>query len=240
MEGLDLNMQLKFNHLRMFQKQIFKTTSEKQWPLAVDAAERFIREGSVIALPTDTVYGLACDANNASSVKKLYDIKGRDDSKPVAICVADLKGFKYWGNAGHLSDDLLNVLLPGPVTIVVEKSENLDNPYLNTGTSKIGIRIPNFAFIQNLCQKLNNRPLALTSANRSSDPSSLRIEEFKELWPKLSGIFDHGKLGVTEENRLASTVIDLSQPGRYVIIREGVASFITRKCMETYNIREHF
>ncbi|KAL5275312.1 YRDC family protein [Megaselia abdita] len=230
-----MNMQLKFKTFKMFQTQIFKINSEKP---SVDAAERFIREGSVIALPTDTVYGLACDASNACSVKALYDIKGRDDLKPVAICVADLKSFKFWGNAEHLSDELLNYLLPGPVTIVVEKSENLHNPYLNTGTSKLGIRIPNFAFIQNLCQKLNNRPLALTSANRSSEPSSLSISEFKELWPKLPAIFDYGKIGLTEENRLASTVIDLSEPGRYTIIREGVAGFLTRKCMKTFNILE--
>lgn len=221
----------------MFQTQIIKITLDAQCK-AVDAAEKFISEGSVIALPTDTVYGLACDASNASSVKRLYDIKGRDDLKPVAICLADLKNLKYWGQAEHLSDDLLNMLLPGPVTIVVEKSENLQNPYLNYGTSKIGIRIPNFAFIQHVCQKLNNRPLALTSANRSSEPSSLSIEEFKVLWPKLNGIFDHGKIGLTEENRLASTVIDLSEPGKYVIIREGVAGSLTRKCMKIFNIVE--
>lgn len=231
-------MKLKLNTLKMFQKQIYKITSGKQCA-AVEAAERFILEGSVIALPTDTVYGLACDASNACSVKKLYEIKARDDSKPVAICVADLKGFRYWGKAEHLSDDLLNILFPGPVTIVVEKSENLDNPYLNAGITKIGIRIPKFPFIQNLCQKLNNRPLALTSANRSSEPSSLEIDEFKKLWPKLPGIFDYGRLGMTEENRLASTVIDLSEPGKYNIIREGVAGFLTRKCLARYNIVEN-
>lgn len=238
LEGLDFNMQVKLKTLKMFQKQIYKISSEKQCA-AVDAAERFIRDGNVIALPTDTVYGLACDASNAYSVKKLYEIKARDDSKPVAICVADLKSFRYWGKAEHLSDDLLNILVPGPVTIVVEKSENLDNPYLNSDTTKIGIRIPKFPFIQNLCKKLNNKPLALTSANRSSEPSSLSIYEFKKLWPKLPGIFDYGKLGVTEDNRLASTVIDLSVPGRYAIIREGVAGSLTRKCMETYNIVEN-
>lgn len=229
-------MQLKV--IKMLQKQIFKITSETR-NNAVEAAERLIREGGVIALPTDTVYGLACDASNASSVRKLYDIKGRDDLKPVAICVADLRSFKYWGNADHLSDDLLNSLLPGPVTIVVEKSKNLTNPYLNTGTSKIGIRIPNFAFIQNLCQQLNNRPLALTSANRSGDPSSLSISEFKALWPELPGIFDYGKIGLTEENRLASTVIDLSQPGKFTIIREGMGASLTRKSMESFNIKEN-
>lgn len=223
---------------KMFQNQIMKITNETQH-LAVAQAEQLIKNGSVIALPTDTVYGLACDASNTLAVKKLYEIKGRDDLKPVAICVADLKGLKYWGNAEHLSDDLLNMLLPGPVTIVVQKSKHLCNPYLNADTSKIGIRIPKFSFIQNLCQKLNNKPLALTSANRSSEPSSLSIEEFKVLWPELRGIFDYGKIGLTDENRLASTVIDLSEPGKYTIIREGVAAYLTRKCMKTFNIEEN-
>lgn len=221
----------------MLKPHIFKITSETQH-VAVEAARECIKEGKVIALPTDTVYGLACDASNPSAVKELYDIKGRDDLKPVAICVADLKSLKFWGDAEHLSDDLLNLLLPGPVTIVVQKSRNLHNPYLNTGTSKIGIRIPKFQFIQNLCEKLNNRPLALTSANRSSEPSSLDVEEFKVLWPRLPGIFDNGRIGLTEENRLASTVVDLSDPGEYTIIREGIAGSLTRKCMKQFKIKE--
>ncbi|XP_073813455.1 threonyl-carbamoyl synthesis 1 [Musca autumnalis] len=190
---------------------------------SVDVAAQYLRSGKVIALPTDTVYGLACDANNESAIKKLYAIKGRDFHKPVAICVRNLADLRKYGRADHLNDSLLEKLLPGPITIVIERSKYLSNPFLNPSTSKIGIRIPNFKFIQELCNIYNEQPLALTSANRSSEKSSLNIEEFESLWPSLGGIFDSGTVGLSDESRSASTVVDLSAPGIYKIVREGVA-----------------
>ncbi|XP_075168486.1 threonyl-carbamoyl synthesis 1 [Haematobia irritans] len=190
---------------------------------SVELAACCLRNGSVIALPTDTVYGLACDANNEAAIQNLYSIKGREFHKPVAICVRNLNDLRKYGRADHLSESLLQKLLPGPITIVIERSEYLSNPFLNPSTSKIGIRIPDFQFIQNLCEIFHEQPLALTSANRSSEPSSLNINEFQSLWPLLGGIFDAGQIGQSEERRSASTVVDLSTPGKYKIVREGVA-----------------
>ncbi|XP_055837681.1 threonylcarbamoyl-AMP synthase [Episyrphus balteatus] len=203
---------------------------------ALDSAKHCLDKGDVIALPTDTVYGLACSANNEKAIQKLYAIKGRDFHKPVAICVKDIESLRHWGQAEHINDVLLEHLLPGPITIVIERSANLNNRFLNPSTSKIGIRIPDFDFIKNLCDKFD-QPLALTSANKSAEQSSLNIQEFECLWPHLGGIFDGGQLGVTEECRSASTVIDLSLPGRYKIVREGIALKRTLSIMESFNIK---
>ncbi|CAD7014647.1 unnamed protein product [Ceratitis capitata] len=205
--------------LRVSQEKIYKVLD----PKAIDIARQSLLDGEVIALPTDTVYGFACDANNEDAIKKLYDIKGRESYKPVAICVKNLESFRRYGVSEHLNDTLLNRLLPGPVTIVIERSIHLSNRFLNPGTTKIGIRIPMFSFIKNLCSVLDDKPLALTSANRSAERSSLNINEFEPLWPKLGGIFDAGQIGLSEDRRSGSTVIDLSQPGVYKIVREGVA-----------------
>ncbi|XP_017051029.1 yrdC domain-containing protein, mitochondrial [Drosophila ficusphila] len=204
---------------------------------ALQLARQCLLTGQVIALPTDTVYGLACDANNESAIQKLYEIKGRDEHKPVAICVHNIPALRRFGQASHLSDELLTRLLPGPLTIVIERTPQLSNRFLNPSTSKIGIRIPDFNFIRDLCAVWQDQPLALTSANRSSAPSSLQVSEFRSLWPHLGAVFDAGQIGLTEERRLASTVIDLATPGYFEIVRAGVALKQTLSLMEEFGIQ---
>lgn len=214
-------------------KNIYKTSSLN----SINVASELLQNGEVIALPTDTVYGLACSANDPIAIQKLYKIKGREETKPVAICVADYDDIRYWGDAKHLSKNLLKLLLPGPVTIVVNKSINLNNPYLNPGVEKIGIRIPDFNFIRDLSRNFQY-PIALTSANKSSEKSTLQIDEFKKLWNDLGGVFDGGLIGQSEEQRAASTVIDLSTEGFYKIIREGIALNNTINVMKKFNLIE--
>ncbi|KAH8301731.1 hypothetical protein KR059_010027 [Drosophila kikkawai] len=204
---------------------------------ALQLARHCLLSGQVIGLPTDTVYGLACDANNEQAIQRLYEIKGRDEHKPVAICVHNNAALRRFGQAAHLSDELLTRLLPGPLTIVIERTPALSNRFLNPSTSKIGIRIPDFKFMRDLCAVWHEQPLALTSANRSSAPSSLQVSEFRSLWSQLGAVFDAGQIGLTEERRLASTVIDLATPGYYEIVRAGVALKQTEAVMEEFGIR---
>ncbi|KAH8373019.1 hypothetical protein KR009_010273 [Drosophila setifemur] len=204
---------------------------------ALQLARQCLLSGQVIALPTDTVYGLACDANNEQAIQRLFEIKGRDEHKPVAICVHNIAALRRFGQAAHLSDELLTRLLPGPLTIVIERTPELSNRFLNPSTSKIGIRIPDFKFIRDLCAVRQDQPLALTSANRSGAPSSLEVSEFQALWPQLGAVLDAGRIGLTEERRLASTVIDLATPGYFEIVRAGVALKRTLSLMDEHGIR---
>ncbi|XP_068623648.1 threonylcarbamoyl-AMP synthase [Battus philenor] len=186
-------------------------------------AAQYLEDGEVIAVPTDTVYGLACSAHCPEAIKKLYAIKGRDSAKPVAICVTYIDDIRKWGEAEHLSDDLLHALLPGPVTVVLEETKHFSNPYLNPTTSKIGIRIPDYLFINKLT-KIFNQPIALTSANFSSEPSTLSVKEFEHLYCHLGAVFDGGVLSEgLDQNRTGSTIVDLSNIGSYRIIRKGVS-----------------
>lgn len=213
--------------------KIVKTRSSN----AIQQAANLLGSGHVIALPTDTVYGLACSANNHEAIKKLYEIKGRNETKPIAICVPDVSDVLYWGQAEHLPKRLLQKLLPGAVTIVVYKSKHLNNPYLNPGLRKIGIRVPKFDFIRGV-SKAFKAPVALTSANRSSQPSTLNVNEFEPLWNDLGKVFDGGQLGLLEEQRAASTVIDLSEPKKFKVIRKGVAIAHTISVLKRYDFEE--
>lgn len=215
----------------------FVPVTEFGWcAAAVERAAQFILEGKVIALPTDTVYGLAAAAQNTQAIKQLYKIKGRDQKKPVAICVSSVKSISCWGKVAGLPPGLLDTLLPGPVTVVLERTSDL-NPTLNSGTSKVGIRIPNSEFVLQLCKRLGT-PLALTSANASNELSSLAPEEFQSLWPHLAAVFHCGRIGDSTSLRTGSTVVDLSVPGKYHILRPGSALASTKRMLEHFEIVE--
>lgn len=197
--------------------------------LAVD----LVKSGCVIAVPTDTVYGLACDATNLSSVNKLYSIKCRNEEKPVAICLGDVFQVKTWAQIEHLPLGLLETLLPGPVTLILSCANKLDKSLSFHG--KVGIRIPDYHFIRGLARGLG-RPLALTSANLSNEPSSLTINEFKDLWGKVGAVFDGGNLGYDDLKRRASTVVDLSETGVFTIVRRGIAAHKTIATLHKFGL----
>ncbi|KAM9851993.1 threonylcarbamoyl-AMP synthase [Aulostomus maculatus] len=186
-----------------------------------------LKEGHVVAVPTDTLYGVACLAQNSEAVRKIYDIKGRNEQKPLAICVGEIQDiYKFCKVA--VKRELLADLLPGPVTLVFERSDTL-NADLNPFTSLVGVRIPDYAFMRRLCQ-MCEEPLALTSANISAHTSTVAVHEFQELWPKLAVVVDGGPIG--DQRRLGSTVVDLSVHSKYRIIRPGCAFSSTRNVLE--------
>ncbi|XP_031432928.1 yrdC domain-containing protein, mitochondrial isoform X2 [Clupea harengus] len=177
-----------------------------------------LKDGEVVAVPTDTLYGLACLAQNSVAVKKVYDIKGRNGQKPLAICVGEIEEiYKYCKVA--VKREMLEDLLPGPVTLVLERSAEL-NPDLNPFTPLVGVRIPDHPFMRRLCQ-MCGEPLALTSANMSSQTSTVDVHEFQELWPKVAVVVNGGHIG--DQSRQGSTVVNLSVPGRFSLIRPGCA-----------------
>ncbi|TKC41332.1 yrdC domain-containing protein, mitochondrial [Monodon monoceros] len=205
------------------------------WTEALRAAVAELRAGAVVAVPTDTLYGLACSASCSEALGVVYRVKGRSETKPLAVClgrVADV--YRYC--RVRVPEGLLNDLLPGPVTLVMERSEEL-NKDLNPFTPLVGIRIPDHAFMQDLAQVFGG-PLALTSANLSSQTSSLNVEEFQDLWPRLSLVIDGGPIGDDQspECRLGSTVVDLSVPGEFGIIRPGCALESTSAILQKYGL----
>lgn len=218
----------------------------------LDRVSSVLKSEGIVAFPTDTLYGLAGLAQSTDAINKIYNVKERHSEKPLSICVGNIQDIFKWAKV-HCDEELLERLLPGPVTLLFERRPEL-NPDLNPGVSSIGIRIPDHDFVRDLCLCLD-KPLALTSANASATQSTLNVHEFEYLWPKIDLIVDGGQIGAeevdddgdeavpmkrarssanppsssspssaaTSASREGSTVVDLSRPGRFRIVRQGSA-----------------
>ncbi|XP_023247591.1 yrdC domain-containing protein, mitochondrial [Copidosoma floridanum] len=232
------------NRLRQAHDTLHYLPKNKSWfcggyRSAAIAAE-LIKTGKIVALPTDTIYGLAGLAQSEHSVARLYEIKGRDTAKPLAICLCDIQDIENWAHTEDLPKGLVEELLPGPTTLVLKRKDSL-NHTLNPGIQNVGIRIPHYDFVRSIV-KMVNQPLALTSANKSNTKSSLHPGEFEDLWPEVDGVF-YEKMNMNNLKgswRKGSTVVDLSVVGEFKILRKGIGYLTTRKVLRTYNLKEQF
>jgi len=198
-------------------------------------AVRALGNGHVVAVPTDTLYGLACDASSAEAIRRVYEIKERKLSSPLAVCVADVDVVGVYANTAHLPPGLLTSLLPGAVTLLLPRRESGRlSLSLNPGVGSIGIRIPESDFIRGLSRSFGGA-LALTSANTSSHASTVRVEEFEHLWPHCAFVFDAGTL---PGGRAGSTIVDLTQEGEFKVVRPGSVLQKTRETLMAFGLQE--
>jgi tRNA threonylcarbamoyl adenosine modification protein (Sua5/YciO/YrdC/YwlC family) len=188
-------------------------------PLEVaENATDCLLDGGIVALPTDTVYGLAVDATNPAAVSALCDLKGRDADRPIAIFIESQK--QLAALVKEMSSEvrrMLEAFWPGPLTVVFERRSR-DFDYLSPGTT-IGVRLPDHSVALALLQELR-RPIACSSANPSGAPPARSGDEVEQYFGRdVQMILDAGKLPSAE----ASTVIDVSrEPFR--LLREGPIS----------------
>lgn len=154
-------------------------------PEQVSAAVQFLQRGEVVALPTDTLYGLAAHVTNPTAIQRLRTVKSRAHDVPLAICVADLCDVSRYCHTEHLPAGLLPAVLPGPITVLLPLKEGTGLPAELLPAAaptvqqvSVGVRVPQSAFIRSVCRQLGG-PLALTSANVSGQPSTLEVHEFR-------------------------------------------------------------
>ena len=136
-----------------------------------------LKNGAVLVLPTDTVYGLVCDAANEKAVEKIFEIKKRDKQKPLAVFVKDLEMAKKYAVITKDQKELLNKSWPGAVTFVLEAKSGLASLVYKNKT--IAMRIPDFGLIRKIFKEFEN-PLAQTSANISARPATIKIKKVLE------------------------------------------------------------
>ena len=188
--------------------KILKINPDNPEKEKVDAAADIIKKGGIVVYPTDTVYGLGTDAFNEKAVEKIFQIKKRDFRKPFSVIVKDLKMIENIAVINEKIQKFLKIILPGRITLVLYKKSIVPD-ILTGGSSKIGIRIPNYKFTQFLMQRLNF-PLVTTSANVSTRPVSGDIRDvlgqFKKERDKLDLVVDAGRLPKSQP----STVLDLT------------------------------
>ena len=167
-------------------------------------AGRLILAGEPVAVPTETVYGLAADATNGEAVARIYDAKGRPSFNPLIVHVPDLDHAKRIGIFGEDALALAQRHWPGPLTLVVPMKEGDDIASIVTaGLKTIGIRVPAHAAMQALLRACG-RPLAAPSANASGSISPTRASHVvKSLAGKIPLVVDDGPT----ERGLESTIV---------------------------------
>lgn len=219
-----------YNRLGLFDSDIIKSVCH------------YLNTGGVVAIPTDTIYGLAAKADDVDALDKIYQIKGRDKTKPLALCLATIEEIDHVAETSQLNKRVLPSLLPGPVTILLKRSQNL-NAKFNPGLETVGIRVPDYDFVRVICEAVG--PLALTSANKSGEASPLNATDFEELWPEVDCVINSGALqNILPESelrlqRLGSTVVDLTEKNLYKIVREGCALNRTIRTLDRFGYRRN-
>lgn len=186
--------------------EILSTHTQELFAIAVRRAVELLAAGEVVALPTETVYGLAANALNAEAVAKIYSIKGRPSHNPIIVHVADLPMAKRCVAAWSANaEKLATSFWPGPLTMVLPRAEIIPD-IVTAGGETVGVRWPSHPFIQAVIRECGF-PLAAPSANLSnaiSPTSAAHVS--KQLDGKLQLIVDGGASHVGIE----SAVIDLA------------------------------
>ena len=149
--------------------------------------------------------------------------------------LSDIEDIYIWTDV-TVAREVIEDLLPGQATLVFRRSDLLNNNF-NPDTELVGVRIPDYPFLREVCS-MSSGPLALTSANYSADTSTLQVEEFAPLHDSLHTVFDGGRLHDSENARLGSTVIDLSQVGTFTIIRPGSVREKAEKIMKLHGLQQ--
>jgi L-threonylcarbamoyladenylate synthase len=184
---------------------------------AVAEAARLILAGEPVAIPTETVYGLAADATNAEAVARIYAAKGRPSFNPLIVHVPDLGAAEVLAVFGKAVRDLAERYWPGPLTLVLPKREALPLPAIVTaGLPRVAIRVPRHPAMQAVL-RASGRPLAAPSANASGTISPTRAEHvLKSLGGRIPLIVDAGPTPVGLESTIVAFAGDeprLLRPG---------------------------
>lgn len=141
-------------------------------------AAKALKEGKVLVFPTDTVYGLICDATNDKAVEKIFDIKQREREKQLGVFIKDIGEVKKIAVINDNQKNFLKDNWPGPVTVILQAQKSaLSGLITQKGT--IGLRIPDYPLLSLVLKEFKG-PLAQTSANISGRPATTKIKEVLE------------------------------------------------------------
>jgi L-threonylcarbamoyladenylate synthase len=185
-------------------------------PLLLDRTAELLLRGGVIGYPTETVYGLGCDALNAEAANRIGTLKGREKNRPFLVLVSGPDAVRpLVREIPGYAQDLMNRFWPGPLTLVFSAAGDVPES-LTRGTGKVGIRVSPDSFCRDLMIRFPH-PLVSTSANPSRMPPA---QSARQVWHyfgrRLDLIVDGGERGAG----IPSTVLDVSGPSS-VLIREG-------------------
>lgn len=183
----------------------------------IKKAVEVLKNGGIILYPTDTIWGIGCDATNEEAVKKIYEIKQRDDSKSMLVLLDNpVKLQSFVEEVPDIAWDLIE-LTDKPLTIIYDGAQNLA-PNLIADDGSIGIRITEEEFSLKLCQQFR-KPIVSTSANISGTPSPA---VFKEISDEIKESVDYIVKYRQNDNQKSkpSSIMKISKSGTIQIIRK--------------------
>ena len=175
-----------------------------------------LNNGGLILYPTDTVWGIGCDATNAEAVKRVYQLKQRDDSKALIVLIDNADHIDHYVvDVPAIARELIDVAVK-PLTIIYEGAYNLA-PNLLGEEDSVGIRIPNDEFCHQLCARFG-KPIVSTSANVSGNPTA---KTFADIDPAIVNGVDYAVEYRRDDTtpHHPSNIILLSRDGTFKIIR---------------------
>lgn len=190
--------------------------AEKKEDIA--AASELLRKGGLVAMPTETVYGLAANALDAQAVENIFGAKGRPQDNPLIVHIADMSDFEKYGSPNETARKLAEAFWPGPLTIIVDKKPcipDVVSAHLNT----VGIRMPAHKVALELIKEAGV-PVAAPSANTSGKPSPTEAcHVMDDMNGRIEAVLDGGRCDIGVE----STVVDTTS-GVAVILRPGAVT----------------
>jgi len=180
-------------------------------------AVEVLRQGGVILYPTDTVWGIGCDATNADAVARVYDIKQRDDTKAmIALVDSDARLQRYVRRVPNVAWDLIDCA-DKPTTIILDGAVNLA-PNLIAPDGSIALRITKEEFSRQLCYRFQ-KAIVSTSANISGEPAA---ENFADIDERIIAAADYVCFSRRQEHKphRPSSIVKLTEDGVVTIIRK--------------------
>lgn len=174
----------------------------------IEKVKHDLLSSKIVALPTDTVFGLACIKNDKKAEEKIYEAKKRSISKKLPMMVSNYKMLKKYCEVNNEVEKLIKTFTPGPITLILKYIDSEDT---------VAVRIPNDDWIIKLIDELN-KPLSVTSANISNTNSLIKYEDVvNQIGNKIDAIIEGDAKG-----EKSSTIVDCVND--YKIIRDGPIS----------------
>jgi L-threonylcarbamoyladenylate synthase len=183
----------------------------------IDRAAMIIKNGGVIAYPTETVYGVGALASDIGAIKRIYDIKKRPLSQPLSIAVSSMEMLE--SVAKIECKDFILKFLPGPVTVILKKKKNALPDILTGGSKYVGIRFPDHRMALELIGKTG--PIVSTSANLHGEKDPVAAGD---ITIPVDYVLDGGRAKFAAP----STIVDLHE---YCVVRKGVMYEEVRRYM---------
>jgi L-threonylcarbamoyladenylate synthase len=196
---------------------------------AIQDAATWIRNGGVVALPTDTLYGLAADPFSASAVARVFEVKGRAAERALPLIAADAgQAAAHLGRLTALGQRLAERFWPGPLTLLVSAPPSLAAD-VTGGTGKVGVRVPADAIARAICAEAG-RPVTATSANVSGAPATPDPDQVERtLGDRIDLLIDTG----LTRGGAPSTIVDVTAAAP-VLVRAGAISWEDiQECLHT-------